>query len=160
MSCCPVNSSPFLAPTYSNVGKIAKIPATDLEVYVSNSGYTAGQPAVILLPDAFGWNSGRIRSLSDVFAAEGYYAMIPKLMQPCAEGAQDGDGYPADGDMPGMGKFFSTLPYQTVLKPKIDALVGHLRSMGTPKICLVGFWYVQKKRGDACARRVVTILCC
>ncbi len=140
MSCCPVNSTPFLAPTYTNVGKIAKLPSSDVEAYVSNSEYVAGQPAVILIPDAFGWNTGRIRSLNDMFASEGYYALVPKIMQPCVDGAQDGDGYPADGDMPGMGKFFSTIPYEGVLKPKIDSIIGHLRALGAPKICLVGFW--------------------
>lgn len=140
--CCPVNSSPFLAPTYTNIGKISKLPSSDVEAYISSSEYVAGSPAVILFPDAFGWNTGRIRAVSDLFASEGYYSLVPKIMQPCVEGAQDGDGYPADGDMPGMGQFFSTLPYQGVLKPRVDSIIAHLQSLGVAKICLVGFWYV------------------
>ena len=50
-------------------------------------------------------------------------------------GALDGDGMPADhGD---MKAYFATLPYTTVIKPRVDGVMAHLRSLGVAKVALV-----------------------
>jgi dienelactone hydrolase len=59
--------------------------------------YTTGsaaesKKAILIIPDVWGWNSGRTRHIADMFAEGGYLAVVPKLMIPALEGGTDGDG--------------------------------------------------------------------
>ena len=56
-------------------------------------------------------------------------------------GALDGDGMPGDFAERGvdMKTFFATLPYTTVIKPRVDGVMAHLLSLGVTKVALVGF---------------------
>lgn len=45
-----------------------------------------------MVPDVWGWDSGRIRALADFCAEKGYFTVIPKLSTPPLEGGTDGDG--------------------------------------------------------------------
>ena len=46
---------------------------------------------------------------------------------------------PADhGD---MKAYFATLPYTTVIKPRVDGVMAHLRSLGVTKVALVSGAY-------------------
>ena len=47
---------------------------------------------------------GRIRSIADYFADSGYYAIVPKILQPAMEGAIDGDG---DNRIPFLSSIYS-----------------------------------------------------
>jgi len=51
---------------------------------------TSKEKAILIIPDVWGYNSGRIRSIADLFAAEGYFVAIPKLLSPPLEGGTDG----------------------------------------------------------------------
>jgi hypothetical protein len=54
MPCCPPDSEKYLAPDYDTVGTITTLPdGTDM--YCSGSGSNG----IIVVPDIFGWNSGR-----------------------------------------------------------------------------------------------------
>jgi dienelactone hydrolase len=87
-SCCPPNADKFLAPDYSFVGQTHAV-EDGVEFYVTG---TAGDKAVMLLPDIFGWNGGRTRNIADFLAEEGYYVVVPKLLVPPVDGGVDGDG--------------------------------------------------------------------
>jgi len=85
-SCCPEGSAPFMAPNYNVMGscKILEGSGADgLEGYVSKA-YVSGQKALVLIPDAFGWNSGRLRNVADYFAAEGIKIHTPRYWNPTA----------------------------------------------------------------------------
>ncbi len=87
---CPPGSLKFLENTYATVGK--KITLEDgLELYATGQ---PGAKAVILVPDVWGWNSGRVRPVADLLAEGGFYVVIPKLLLPNLEGGTDGDGLP------------------------------------------------------------------
>ena len=75
-----------MAPNYNVIGACKVLEGSDgIEGYVSKP-YGAQGKALVLIPDAFGWNSGRLRNVADYFATEGYYTVVPKIMLPCAEG--------------------------------------------------------------------------
>ena len=52
-SCCPENSWPYLAPTYTTKGTI-KAHTNGHEFYAS--GDPALRKAVLIIPDIYGWN--------------------------------------------------------------------------------------------------------
>lgn len=90
MSCCPPNAEPYLAADYSAVGEIVTLPS-GLKVYSSGKVSDLSR-AVIIVPDVFGWNSGRTRNVADLFASHGYLAIVPQLLAPGLDGGTDGDG--------------------------------------------------------------------
>ena len=55
-----------------------------------STGTFDSKKSILVIPDVFGWNGGRIRSIADLLANEGYYVMIPKLLTPPLEGGTDG----------------------------------------------------------------------
>lgn len=67
----------FLSDSYSTSGHIRRLP---LGVQLYTAGSTEAHRAVIILPDMFGWNTGRTRNYADYFASLGYYAVVPKLL--------------------------------------------------------------------------------
>lgn len=89
VSCCPPNAEKYLAASYATNGEQRSLPS-GLEFY--SSGSTSLGKAIILIPDVYGWNGGRIRNIADMLAEAGYYAVIPKLLVPAMEGGTDGDG--------------------------------------------------------------------
>jgi hypothetical protein len=68
MSCCPPNSEPFLEDTYVNNGCIVTLEDYN-EFYAS--GDANATSAVIIIPDIWGWRSGRTRNIADLFANAG-----------------------------------------------------------------------------------------
>jgi dienelactone hydrolase len=69
-----------------NVGSLASL-SSGLEYY--GVGLTSDKP-MLLIPDVWGYNSGRTRTIADQFASQGYYVIVPKLMTPGLEGGTDG----------------------------------------------------------------------
>ena len=90
MSCCPPNAEPYLAADYTTEGEIVTLPG-GLRIY-STGKVSDLSRAVIILPDVFGWNSGRTRNIADLFASHGYLAVVPQLLAPGLDGGTDGDG--------------------------------------------------------------------
>jgi dienelactone hydrolase len=111
--------------------------------------YHVGNPntdkAIIMVPDVFGWDSGRIRRYADLLSEIAGYVVVPKLLQPPFEEGTDGDGLPPTFDVSARWSDFvsymSQFKYNEVLKPKIDGLINHLRSNGVSKIGLMGFCF-------------------
>eukprot|EP00047_Mylnosiga_fluctuans_P004838 m.236847 g.236847 ORF g.236847 m.236847 type:complete len:310 (+) comp13044_c0_seq1:69-998(+) len=147
---CPPGSAKFLQSSYATAGKKSALP-DGLEFYESG---TAGNKAVILIPDVWGWDSGRVRAVADLLAENGYYALVPKLLIPNLEGGTDGDGLPPSFDFGTRGAEFGPYIKQitwAALKPKIGSLLQHLESVHTPSTGLFGFCWGGWALFHACA---------
>jgi dienelactone hydrolase len=67
MSCCPPESTPYLADTYHAKGH-------DLTTHEGYHYYTHGDSTtngLILISDVFGYRSGRMRNIADFYAESG-----------------------------------------------------------------------------------------
>mmetsp|Transcript_20785 Transcript_20785/g.37861 ORF Transcript_20785/g.37861 Transcript_20785/m.37861 type:complete len:256 (+) Transcript_20785:63-830(+) len=135
MACCPPGSLPYLEATYEGKGEIAK--EGDTEMYVAP---VTGTPtsAIVMCPDIWGWNGGRVRAVADSFASMGYLVVVGKFLTPVREGGTDGDAMSptSEFDMDWIKQF----PW-SVQKPKLDAVLGFVRSKGATKIAVFGFCY-------------------
>ena len=76
-----------LANSYENTGRVIETYGSGVDYYESGTGT---KEAILIIPDVWGYNSGRTRSIADMLAAEGYYVVVPKLLTPCLEGGTDG----------------------------------------------------------------------
>lgn len=90
-SCCPPNSEPFLASTYTERGAVRALPE-GFKFYTSPTTEPS-KKAVIVLPSIFGWSGGRTRNVSDLFGEAGYVSVVPQLLVPPLDGGYDGDGH-------------------------------------------------------------------
>jgi hypothetical protein len=63
-ACCPPDSAPSLEVAYKEQGEICHCRGTD----AYEVGH--GSNSVIMIPDVWGWNSGRTRMLADTLASE------------------------------------------------------------------------------------------
>jgi hypothetical protein len=120
MSCCPPGAAAFLSSDGNHVGCKIKHGAT--EMYFT--GPSASACGVVLIPDIWGWDSGRTRNIADTLACNGWAVVsapftrcshiltrhrsflipythspqvIPKLLTPVYPG---GDGTDGDGMAP------------------------------------------------------------
>jgi len=134
-TCCPPTALPYLAAEYTAAGEI--VATGGVELYAAPSP-ASSETAVILLPDVWGWNGGRIRAVADALAAEGHVVVVPKLLAPPFEGGTDGDA------MSPSSKFsldwIKGFPWSTQ-KAKVDAALAYVRDKGAKKIALMGFCY-------------------
>lgn len=154
--CCPPNALKYLAPDYSYIGKIVTL-EDGVEFYESSSS-ASFQKAVIVIPDIFGWNSGRTRNIADFFAEHGYYAIIPRLLTPPIGGGNDGDGFAYDFDRSTMIEDVRKFPYQgkpalrpltfiifsisfviELLQPRLRSVTSHIKSLGIQKVVILAF---------------------
>ena len=133
--CCPPGSTPYLDAAYTAKGTVESLGA--VELYLSPLPATPTK-ALLLCPDVWGWNGGRIRAIADALAGEGYVVAVPKLLTPCMGEGTDGDALPPDGafDM----EWIKGFPWPTQ-KPKVDAALAFLRTKGVAKIGVMGFCY-------------------
>jgi len=69
----------FLDNNYKTCGKVQTLP-DGLQFY--EAGDPSCGKSVILIPDLFGWNSGRVRNLADFLGCSGYYTLVPRLLAP------------------------------------------------------------------------------
>ena len=86
MSCCPPEALPYLQSEGTPKG--LKKRTNDCEFYEScSSSSSASSKALIIIPDVWGWDSGRIRKLGDYFAetAGFLYAFRSYLILPIRE---------------------------------------------------------------------------
>ncbi|KAJ9440389.1 hypothetical protein DIPPA_04560 [Diplonema papillatum] len=157
MSCCPSGSHGFLAANHKEEGRKEKF--GDVEAYVSG---TAGKSVLLLLPDIWGWNTGRIRAVADHFAKQGCYCVIPKILEPF-EGGTDGDGLPPDFDLgTRMGEVFPIIKstWATDKKaPVVRGLLKELAAKGAERVGFLTFCYGSWVAFDVCADCPITPVC-
>ena len=139
MSCCPENSVPYLDAVDVESGSVVTI---DGYSYYKTNEKSDNKLGVLIIPDIFGWNGGRTRFIADIFAKNGYMAVIPKFLDPPLDGGTDGDGLPSNFDFatrrPEFGPYITTFPY-AVLSPKIKGGIKLLKEAGVEKIGIIGF---------------------
>jgi hypothetical protein len=91
--CCPENAHGSLKADYQARGNILTTPE-GVEFYsVGEEAIQKSKKAIYLIPDVFGWNSGRTRNIADYFADHDYYVIVPKILTPALNGGTDGDGF-------------------------------------------------------------------
>ena len=100
-----------------------------------------------MIPDVWGWDSGRSRVIADYFSDKGYLVIVPKLLQPPFEGGTDGDGLSPGFDFATrgaeFGPYMQTISWDGVLKPRLQAILEYLsNSKGINKVAISGYWYI------------------
>ena len=139
MSCCPPDSLSYLQSDGSSKG--AKNKVGECEFFECNS---KGSKKLLMLPDVWGWDSGRIRLLADHFAEIGdFHVVIPKILSsPPFEGGTDGDALPPNFDMGSRrSEFMEWIKGQpfTMQQPLLKSMVNYLRNDNADaKIYLIG----------------------
>mmetsp|Transcript_51141 Transcript_51141/g.91881 ORF Transcript_51141/g.91881 Transcript_51141/m.91881 type:complete len:377 (+) Transcript_51141:97-1227(+) len=144
MSCCPKGSAPYLAADHNDEGKVGE--ADGVKYYHVGSGPNG----VLLLPDIWGWNGGRIRALADDMAKK--YKLncwIPKMMPKFEEGTDD-DGLPPDFDPASrFGELFEKgyigpgdAPWgPKTMVAKSKKIIDAMKKDGVIKYACIGFCY-------------------
>ena len=135
--CCPPGSLGYLESDPNQDG--TKIDLGDgCEFY--QTGDTS-ETAIIIFPDVWGWNSGRVRACADSFSKYGARCYIPKLQQPPFEGGTDGDGLPPEFAIPERLEEFMTW-VKTITwdlcQQKVQKLIAYAKEQGATKFGLVG----------------------
>mmetsp|Transcript_14719 Transcript_14719/g.24626 ORF Transcript_14719/g.24626 Transcript_14719/m.24626 type:complete len:371 (+) Transcript_14719:41-1153(+) len=123
-SCCPPNRCALLPPSdYKAKGKEGKL--GKLNYYDVGTGEKG---AVIVVPDVFGFQSGRHKGVCDELAGKGYYVIMPDFFH--------GSYFPKEPE-----KKMEFLKYWTPEKwqPDMDAVWSHLEKYPAAKIGMVGF---------------------
>lgn len=124
--CCPAGSCGYLEPQ-NDQEKGKEVIKAGIKFYEVGASKTA--KLLIIIPDVWGWSSGRIRAIADELASEGFYCVIPKLLSPVLEGGTNGDGLPPNFDLSKRGDEF--LPWVSAItwnqtEVKLNALLTHL----------------------------------
>ena len=129
MSCCPKGSWGALKTDEPLTGRTETVGS--VEAYVS--GDAGADKALVLFVDIFGIESGRTRQIADWFAAQGYYVVVPDLLEADAMEPSDklGEQLPAWAKKHGFA----------AIKPHIAATVAHLKAAGFEKAGCLGFCY-------------------
>lgn len=137
--CCPSEAVGYLESQGGSKGKV-----TD-EYGVPCYATGEGKNVVVVLPDVWGWNGGRVRLLADELAEKlGAVAVVPKALQPPFEGGTDGDGLPPNFSLgERMGELFAYIKEKWIwdLVGKDFEKVIEAVSAKHDKIVLVGFCY-------------------
>eukprot|EP01059_Diplonema_ambulator_P032702 TRINITY_DN6549_c0_g1_i1.p2 TRINITY_DN6549_c0_g1~~TRINITY_DN6549_c0_g1_i1.p2 ORF type:complete len:276 (+),score=106.84 TRINITY_DN6549_c0_g1_i1:52-879(+) len=159
MSCCPPGSHGYLEPQGEGKGK--KTTAGDIEVYETGE---MGKAMLLIMPDVWGWHSGRIRSIADDFAAKGFFVVIPKVLDQF-EGGTDDDALPPDFKLferfPALFELFKGGWHNDAIVPKLVKVLEHYAKNGVEKVGFYGFCY-----GGwigfhlASEKRCIPIVCC
>lgn len=116
--------------------------------------YATGNPTngngVVLVPDVWGWDSGRVREWADDLSAKlGAYCIVPKFLSGGNppfngpfEGGTNGDGLPPTLDLDKRGKeaFPFILSFKwDIIQPRMVNAMAHMKEKGCTKIGGVGF---------------------
>lgn len=80
-----LNCEKFLTYDYKPIGNTLKL-KDDTQFY--GVGNTRGKHGVILVPDTWGWNAGRIRNIADFLSNYDMYCAVPQLMGSSSEGGE------------------------------------------------------------------------
>ncbi|EOD10873.1 hypothetical protein EMIHUDRAFT_215122 [Emiliania huxleyi CCMP1516] len=132
-ACCPVGSLPYLAATHTATGRVVDLGAVELYANTTN-----GTNGILICPDVWGWNGGRVRAIADGLSEQGYKVAVGKFLAPALDGGTDGDALPPDGDF--SMDWIKQFPWETQ-RPKVEAALGFLKAEGCSKIGVLGFCY-------------------
>ena len=151
-TCCPSNSLPYLRNDVSNEGE-CKI-HNDLHFY--EVGNESSSCAVLIIPDVWGWNTGRVRVIADYMSKTmNSLVVIPKLLVPPFEGGTDGDALPPDFDMGSRGsefkEYMKTHPFSSQ-QPKLQKMVDYLGTKKLEKMFVIGVCW-----GGYCATEMLGV---
>jgi len=136
MSCCPAGSLPYLAAEHQAKGKVVSLDAVELYQAPVEGTPTSG---ILIFPDVWGWNGGRVRAIADGLAEQGYNVIVAKMLStPALDGGTDGDALPPDGQF--SMDWIKNFPWEKQ-QPKVVAALGHLKAAGCAKIGVMGFCY-------------------
>lgn len=121
--CCPPGSWPACKPPadYVPVGTEDKI--DDLPIYTVG----AGEKAVIVLPEVFGFN-GRLKGICDTLANEGYLVVMLDCMR----------GETAD-KQPDFMAWIANFTWEKHIAPDFDRTLRWLESKGAKTVGAIGF---------------------
>ncbi|KAI9023467.1 dienelactone hydrolase family-domain-containing protein [Hyaloraphidium curvatum] len=158
--CCPPNSEPYLKADYATKGATTTLPS-GVEAYVV--GPKDAKKAILVIPDVWGWNSGRVRAIADNFGDGGYRVVVPKLLTPPLEGGTDGDALPPDFDiekrMMDLVGYLKKFPFASSLKPKVASCLKDIKAGGADKIGMIGYcwggWVIAHTAADPAAGPLV-----
>lgn len=137
-SCCPIGSEKALSTDYKPMGEMIQV-GGDLPTYAVGKG----SKAIVVIPDIFGFASGRTRLIADQLAHEGYRVLMPRLMP--NEAGDGGDGYSSSADlsdpkvMEDLMKFIGTNPWEGKVKLGMDKVFKLLNDEKIEKIGMIGF---------------------
>ena len=102
--------------------------------------------ALLVCPDVWGWNGGRVRAIADSLAAEGYFVVVGKFLStPALDGGTDGDALPPGGAF--SMDWIKNFPWSSQQSKVHNALaycktrVAALAPSLTCKFGVVGFCY-------------------
>eukprot|EP00051_Salpingoeca_urceolata_P016597 m.221800 g.221800 ORF g.221800 m.221800 type:complete len:259 (-) comp18726_c0_seq3:105-881(-) len=127
--CCPPGSWPSLKVDYTPQGKEETI--GDMACYVASPDAPT-EKAVIVIPDIFGVNSGRIKAICDQLATEGFLVVEPDFFR--------GEPFPEGGDVPkDLPAWCKRFPADKVFGDVNDHVVPYLEGKGIKSIGLWGF---------------------
>ena len=137
-TCCPPGSLPYLAAEYAPKGTVVQLDG-GFELYQAPVPSPSPAAAILICPDVWGWNGGRVRAIADSLAEQGYLVAVGKLLAtPPLDGGTDGDALPPGGafSMDWIKNF--AWPSQ---QPKVAAMLAHLKAAGPQRIGVMGFCY-------------------
>ena len=78
---CPEITEPYLAANYATKGTLETDPSTGFSYYSVGALSTQDSKAIIMISDIFGWNSGRLRAIADMFSEKtNSLVVIPMLL--------------------------------------------------------------------------------
>ena len=140
MACCPSVAAGYLASSHEDKGRKTQVGGTDV--------YEAGvqrDKLVLVCPDVWGWDSGRLRSIVDTLAAEhDLFFAVPRMMPPL-EGGTDGDALPPHFDLstrlPDLIAQVKAQWNPEALVPVVQAVAKEYKERGVKSVALVGYCF-------------------
>jgi len=138
MSCCPPGSEPYLAADHKDEGTTGT--ADRVEYYKVGEG----QCGLLIIPDIWGWNSGRTRAIADELATKGGLSVwVPKVCE-AYQGGTDGDGLPPDFDLGTRNEeivphYFQNQWSPEKVLPQVKKVIQAMKDAGVRKYGLIGF---------------------
>eukprot|EP00943_MAST-04B_sp_MAST-4B-sp1_P007688 g7688.t1 len=133
-TCCPPNSWPALIVDTERselMGTVETL-STGLKIYYA-SPKTESTKAVIVLYDVYGFKGGRIKSVCDQFACDGFHVLMPDLYGNEASIADFGGFASAEGQ-----NFLKEFTNEDTAK-KLDAVYEYLKEKGCVSFGAIGF---------------------
>ena len=140
-ACCPVGALPYLESEYSGKGQTTTVGESDGGICEIYEAPITGEPptsAILMAPDVWGWNGGRVRAVADGLAEQGYRVIVGKFLVTEGRAGTDGDALEPDASFD--LNWIKTFPWE-VQKPKVNACLAYLHASGATKIGVMGFCY-------------------
>jgi len=115
---------------YKTKGTIVKL-ADNTEVYAhGNRGCKNG---VLIIPDYFGWYTGRVRNVCDLFGDSNCFSVIPNF------GSHGYEPVKSYAESDSILDWYKARTFDGHIKPTIKSTVEFMKGEGCEKIALLGF---------------------